>query len=87
MEHLTVITISDGGKCSIVTNRWRMLRRLRKLHGLFPDECIFLEVNDGFEHWTCPFWWINCNKRNKPDPMSKRDIAKTEEPNETTGTH
>lgn len=40
MEHMTGIIIKDGGKCEIRTNRKRALRKLHKLHGLYPLECV-----------------------------------------------
>ena len=74
----TKIIMENGlDTCDIFTNQSRMLRRMRKLHSLFPDECRFVETTAMVEHWRCPFWWFNCRKRDRPQPYSKPIMNKT----------
>lgn len=76
MEHLTMVVISDGGKCEIRTNRKRELRKLKKLHGLYPDECVRLGNENGYECYKMPYYWPNFRKRPMPQLPSTDDLPK-----------
>ena len=74
MQHLTMIAIGDGAQCEIRTNRKRAIRKLKKLHSLFPDECVHVGVENGYEHWKVPWYWPNCRKRPMPTPLLSDDV-------------
>lgn len=79
MGHTTAIVIKDGGECEIRTNRRRALRKLEKLHALFPTECIHMGNENGYQCYRVPFFWVNCRKRNKPNPLSTDDVPRKED--------
>lgn len=68
---MTEIKMYDGiDLCSVCTNQPRMLRKLKKLRALYPQEITLIERNGCTEQWTVPFWWWNARKRNKPQQNS-----------------
>lgn len=79
MQHITMIVIEDGGKCEVRTNRKRALYRLHKLHSLYPLECVHTGNGNGYECWKVPFYWMNCQKRNEPSPLSPDDVTRKED--------
>lgn len=70
----TRINFSDDDFfAEIFTSRPRMIHKMRKLHDLFPSECVKIEeIKDSFsvvQHWRVPYFWFNCRKR--PEPINK----------------